>query len=169
MLRFRLLQKRLLVKNLPAGFTEAEFKEVLKNPIEVTLPKWNYEYKRFGFAVVEDEQADFFLNNPVTFKGNSLSFEIALPKETRPSLSVYIRNLPDNVESEDLKSIFPEFNDCVIKSSKQPGFGNFAILGFSDLETSAKAFALNGTEFQGKPLVVQYTINSHRNDGKRDE
>ena len=155
---FRLLQKQLLVRNLPNTFTEEDFKKAFDNPVKYNIPKFqNGRFKRFGFVTVDDDKAASYLNGVIKVNNIEITVEVAgkgVP--TQPNKLLYVANLPISFDSFKLKYLFKDMVRGEVKKSKIDQ-KLFAIVEFSDLEASSKALKVSDkTIVEGNEISVSY-------------
>ena len=155
----RLLQKKLLLKNLPANLTEAEFKETFGNPTNFEIPKFsNGNFRRFAFLTVADDTAASFLNKEFKIRDCTIQIIEASEKspEKTPTSHVYISGFPAEFKKTDLEALFPtlQIKRSVIKKNRAGK--EFAMVEFASLDDAIAARKLDRTKFKNNELMVIY-------------
>jgi RNA recognition motif-containing protein len=112
---------KIFVGNVPFQCTDEDFKKCFKNipgfiAAEIVTRHNSGHSRGFGFVTVKTEQdaRELLRRNDIMFKDRVLRFTeynqqnaIKLPKQQKNYL--FVKNIPKNMDREELKSIFSEF------------------------------------------------------------
>ena len=174
----------IFINGLPYETTEEELKELFSpfGEIEqIKLPKYqdsgrNIGYCHIYYKTIKSAKKALKLDNYVIGKryikvsfANKSSSELNKSEKINPNdvpincLTAFIRNLP--YESTE-KEIGDKFRSCgkikgirMVYNSKNKKFKGFCYIDFKEHNSLLKALELNGKDFQGRKLQVDYEQN----------
>merc|ERR1712233_28651 len=81
-------------------------------------------------------------------------------KKTRQVTTMLVGNLPWSASEDEIREFFGDLNitDLRMMTDRQTGnFKGFCYVDFADEESAEKAYALAGTEYNGREIKVDYT------------
>ncbi|ODV61290.1 uncharacterized protein ASCRUDRAFT_24549, partial [Ascoidea rubescens DSM 1968] len=153
-------------KNLPEVLSTREFYEIFKPFGEILSCKVEHS-KSYGFINFQDfnvaqSVVDNF--NGSTIKGSKLFVGLHTPKEVREKEkkdtinqipTIYVRNLPIDINDDQLKSLFGKFG-AITSTFVKPVFKLKASWAFVTFKSHKSVLAainfLNDTEYEGKRI-----------------
>lgn len=172
------------VANLSYSVDDDGIRECFQDCGKITNIKWlsdrqSGRFKGCGFLDFESPQAaaaaiakngEDFLGRPLKVNaaeqrsggaGAGAGRGSASPHEPgEPNVEVFVGNLDFRAEEDAIKDVLKACGEITnvrwINDRETGEFKGAGFIAFADLEASAKAIALNGTDFMGRPLKVSY-------------
>ena len=176
---------RVYVGNLPWAMTEDWMKEIMASAGGVTNVEWlthadSGKFKGSGFLTFESSAAAAaaVLKNGEDCEGRPMKIELATPRKPKvfggrdasdpgePSDGVFVGNLPWDFDEGEFKALFAECGEVqrIKYLMKEEQFTGNCFLDFNTVDEATKAVALNGTEFKGRPLRLNFSKGKKKDD-----
>ena len=176
---------RVYVGNLPWAMTEDWMKEIMASAGGVTNIEWlthadSGKFKGSGFLTFESSAAAAaaVLKNGEDCEGRPMKIELATPRKPKvfggrdasdpgePSDGVFVGNLPWDFDEGEFKALFADCGEVqrIKYLMKEEQFTGNCFLDFNTVDEATKAVALNGTEFKGRPLRLNFSKGKKKDD-----
>ena len=176
---------RVYVGNLPWAMTEDWMKEIMASAGGITNVEWlthadSGKFKGSGFLTFESSAAAAaaVLKNGEDCEGRPMKIELATPRKPKvfggrdasdpgePSDGVFVGNLPWDFDEGEFKALFAECGEVqrIKYLMKEEQFTGNCFLDFNTVDEATKAVALNGTEFKGRPLRLNFSKGKKKDD-----
>lgn len=176
----------LWIGNMSFDVDDDKLKEFLKDCGEVTSIRWltNRDTGKFkgcgfiSFATIE-EATKAFNKGGEEFMGREFRVDYDTPRAPRkperekapPSTRLFLGNVSYDADDDKLREHFKdcgELADIFWVTDRDTGdFRGFGFCTFHDQESADKAYAMNGQEFCGRPLKIDYTKPRENKSGGR--
>ena len=172
------IKQSLLIKNIDINMTQKEFYNIFLEYGDIVSGKIEYDEngisKGFGYIYyyTEESAEDAKKNlNGKSFFGKPLEIVNLIPgkKNKSNTITLFVLNIPNDVDEEKLTQIFEQFGPVSNISVNNRGFAYVSYNNFDSASKCLNQMKINPISFPGLPnVVVKYASSKEERESNRN-